>query len=224
MRVVERRAIHHLAERIALRERAERELQIERPRGVAIRGEDRRVEEEAIFRRHFAGLQRQQSGRDIDRLHLELIGADDERVALLGLRIERARAGEGERLALRLERPLVGREQRVGAGHRRVQLHHEAALGLLPVADVFAGELDVEIFVRQLDLERRDGRAGDDVIHHAAAVGDAFADGEKMERIGLDGLRQPLDAHRRLPRGFAEAERRLDARRPCAGKRPWRFP
>ena len=85
MRVVSDGAIDHLAERIALRERAERELQIEWPRRVAIRGEDRRVEEQAIFRRHFAGLERQQARRDDHRLHLKLIRADDERVALLGL-------------------------------------------------------------------------------------------------------------------------------------------
>ena len=33
-----------------------------------------------------------------------------------------------------------------------------------------------------------------------------------MERVRLDGLWQPLDTHRRMPRGFAEPESRLDAR------------
>ena len=60
--MVERRAIHDLAERIALGERAEREFQIEWTRRVAIGGEDRRIEEQAIFRRHFAGFKRQQAG------------------------------------------------------------------------------------------------------------------------------------------------------------------
>ena len=134
-----------------------------------------------------------------------------ERVALLGLGVQRARAGEGERLALRLEGPLVGRQQRVGAGDRRVQLHHVTAVGLLPVADVLAGELDVEVLVGQFDLEGRHRRAGDDVIDHAAAVGDAFADGEQMQRVGLDGLRQPFDAQGGLPGRVAQPEGGLDA-------------
>ena len=172
----ERRAIDHLAERIALRERAEREPQIERARRVAIGREDGRVEEQAILRRHFARFQRQQTGRHVHRLHLELVGADDERVALLGLRVERAGAGERERFALRFERPLVGPEQGVGARHRRVQLHQVAVRGSLPIADVLARKLNVEILGRQLDPERRHRRAGHEVIDHAAAVSDALAD------------------------------------------------
>ena len=125
---------------------------------------------------------------------------------------QRARAGERQRLALRLERPLVSRQQRVSARHGRVQLHDETVRRFFPVADVLAGELDVEIFIRQLDAECRHRRAADDVIHHAAAVGDAFADGKKMEHIRLHRLRQTLDAQGRRPVRLAQAERRLDAR------------
>ena len=55
-------------------------------------------------------------------------------------------------------------------------MHDITPVGLLPVADVFAGELDVEIFIRQFDAERRHRRAGNQVIHHAAAVSDALAE------------------------------------------------
>ena len=208
----ERCAVHHLTQRIALRERAERELQIEWSPGVAIRGEHWCIEKQTVLRRHLTRLQPQQSRGLSYRLHLKLIRADDQRVPLLRLRVERPRTDECQRVALRLERALIRREQRVGTGHGRVQLHHVAALRLLPVADVLAGELHIKIFIGQLDLERRDGCAGDGVVHHAAAIRDAFADGEKMERIHLDGLRQPLDAHRRLPRGFTQPECGLDAR------------
>ena len=208
----ERGAIHDLAQRIALRERTQCEFQIEWPRSIAICSENRRVEKQPVLRRHFARLQRQQSGGFRHSLHVELIRTDHQRVPLLGLRIERTRAGECQRVALRLEGPLIRREQRVGAGDRRVQLHDVSARDLLPVADVFPGELDVEVLIRQLDLERRDRSARDDVVQHTAPVRHAFADGEKMERVRLDGLRQPLDLHRRLPRGFAQTVRRLDAR------------
>ena len=144
----ERRAIHHLAERITLCERTEREPQIERARRVTIGREDGRVEEQAVFRRHLARLQRQQTGRYVHGFYLELIGADDERVALLGLRVERAGAGEREGFALRFERPLVGSKQGVGARHRRVQLHQVAVRVSLPIADVFARKLNVEILGR----------------------------------------------------------------------------
>src|SRR2546423_1098699 len=78
-------AVHDLAERIALRQRTEREFQIEWPSGVTIGLENRSVEKQAILGRHFAGLQREQTGGNIHWIHLELIGADDERVTLFGL-------------------------------------------------------------------------------------------------------------------------------------------
>jgi hypothetical protein len=77
----------------------------------------------------------------------------------------------------------------------------------LPVADVFAREFDVEIFVGQLDFERRHRRAGHDVIDDAAAVGDALADGKQMQHVGLHRLRQPLHAQRGRPGGVGQAER-----------------
>ena len=137
---------------------------------------------------------------------------------MLGLRVERAGAGERERFALRFERPLVGPQQGVGARHRRVQLHQVAVRGSLPIADVFARKLNVEILGRQLDPERRHRRAGHEVIDHAAAVGDAFADGKQVEGIGLDCLRQSLHTQRRLPGRFVQPERRLNARH-FAGKK-----
>ena len=119
------------------------ELQIKWPCCVAVCGEDGRIEQETILRRDFARLQRKQAGRDAYGLYLKLIRADDERVALFGLRIEWTRASECECVALRLERALIRCEQGVGSGDGRVKLHDETALGLLPVADIFAGELDV---------------------------------------------------------------------------------
>ena len=131
---VKRSAVHDLVERIPLRQRAEREFQIEGTRRVAVGGQDGRVGEKAVFGRHFAGLQRQQVGRNIGRLDLKLIGAGDQRVAFLVLGIQRARAGEGQGLPLRLEGALVSGQQRVGAGNGRVQLHHVAVVGLLRIA------------------------------------------------------------------------------------------
>ena len=210
---VERRAIHDEAERLALLQRAERKLQVERSRRVAIGLENRRIEEEPVFRGHLGGFELKQSSGHIRRLHLELIRADHERVALLALRIERTRAGERERVALRLERPLVGHQQRVRPGHRRVQRDEIAVRRLLPVvAEILAGELDVEILVRQRDEEGGHWRAGDEEVHRAAAVGDALANGEQVEDVGLNRLGQSLDAHRRLPRRLGQAKRRLDAR------------
>ena len=194
-----------------MRQRTERELEAERPRGVAIGGENRGVEEQPILCRHFAGLQRQQSSRHLGGLHLKLVGADDDRVPLLGLRIERSRAGEAERLALRLERTFVGRQQGVSARDRRVQLHDITAARLLPVADVFAGKLDVKVFVRQFDFEGLHRRARNDKIHHTAAIGDALADRKQVQDVGLHGLRQALDAERRLPGGVTQPKGRLDA-------------
>ena len=127
------------------------------------------------------------------------------------MRIERARPGEGERLALGFEGPLVSCQQRVRSGNRRVQLHHIATLGLLPDPNVFAGKLDIEIFLRQLDLEGGHRRAGDDIIDHAAAVGDSFAYGKQVKRIRLHRLRQSLDAHRCLPDRITQPKRGLDA-------------
>ena len=132
-------------------------------------------------------------------------------MSLLGLRIQRTRAAEAEGFALRLERALVSRQQGVRARDRRVQLNDVTAVRLLPVADVFAGKLGVKIFVRQFDLEGLHRRAGDAVIHQAAAVGDALADRKQVQCIGLHRLRQPLDVQRCLPRGVTEPKGCLDA-------------
>ena len=56
----------------------------------------------------------QQPGRNLRRFDLELVGADNQGMALLGLGVERARTGERKGYALRLEWPLVRGEQRVG--------------------------------------------------------------------------------------------------------------
>ena len=127
-------------------------------------------------------------------------------MALFGLRVERACAGEHERFALRFKRPFVGAEQGVGARYRRVQLYEVAVRRSLPVADVFARKLNVEILGRQLDPERGHRRAGHEVIDHAASISDAFADGEQVKRIGLDGLRQSLHTQGRLPGRFVQSE------------------
>ena len=144
---LERSAVHDLTDRIALGQRLQGEAQIERARGIAIGGENRRVKEQAIVGRHFSRLQRQEVGGNFRRLDLELIGADDQRVTLLGLGVERARAGEQERFALALEGAVVSGEQRVRAGHGRVQLHDITAVGLLPVANVLSRELHVVVFI-----------------------------------------------------------------------------
>ena len=94
-------AVHDLADRIPLGQRLQGQLQIERPRGVAIGRQNRRVKKQPVFGRHFPRLQRQQAGRNFRRLDLKLIGADDQGVALFGLGVQRARAGEDERFALR---------------------------------------------------------------------------------------------------------------------------
>src|SRR2546425_8561018 len=120
----ERCAVHHLTNRFSLRQWTQRQLEAEWPRGVAIGGQDRRVEEQPVFRRHFARLKLQQTRRDVGRLHLKLIRADYDRMTLLGLRIEWTRAGETKRFALRFERAFVGRQQRVSARYWCVQLHH----------------------------------------------------------------------------------------------------
>src|SRR5439155_17709545 len=99
-------------------------------------------------------------------------------MSLIGDGIERPGSGKGERFALGFEGPLVSDEERVSAGDRGVQMNRIATLIFFPIANVFADELDVVIFVRELDLEGGDGRTGNRVIHHAAAVGNAFADGK----------------------------------------------
>ena len=88
-----------------------------------------------------------------------MVGADDDRVPLLGLRIKRARPSEGYRLALRFEGTLVAAKQCVSARDGRVQLDHVSAWSLLPIANVFARELNIKIFFGKLDLERLDWRA-----------------------------------------------------------------
>ena len=165
------------------------------------------AEEQAILRRHFGGFQGQQAGRNIGGLHLKLIRADDERVALLGLRVERSRAGERECVALRLERAFISREQRVRARDRRLQMHHVSAGNFLRVADVLAGEFHVEIFVGQFHAERRHRRAGHRVIHHAAPIRDALADRETDETHPPDTVcgRRSI-AQRRIPRRIAQIE------------------
>ncbi len=120
-------------------------------------------------------------------------------MSLVGDGIERTGSGKRERFALGFEGPFVSDEERVSAGDGRVQVNRVATLIFFPIANVFADELDVVIFVRELDLERGDGRTGNRVIHHTAAVGDAFADGKQMEAIHLNGLRHAFDAHGRLP-------------------------
>jgi len=87
-------AIHDLAQRIALHQWAQRQLQIKGLCHVVICGKNRCIEKQSVFRRHFPGFQQGQTGRNFDWPHLELVVADDEGMALFGLSIERPRARE----------------------------------------------------------------------------------------------------------------------------------
>ena len=84
---------------------------------------------------------------------MKLIRADNQRVPLLGLRVERPRAGKAQRVTLRFEWPFIRRQQRVTASDRRVELHDVTIRCLVPSANVFDAELDIEIFIRQFDFE-----------------------------------------------------------------------
>ena len=212
-------AVHHLAERIALGEGTQRELQIKGARGVMIGGQHRGVKEQPVLGGRLAGFQRQQAGRNRHGFHLELEGADDDRVALLGLGVQRARPGEGQGLPLRFEGPLIGGQQRVGSRHRRVQLHQVAVGGFLPAANVPARKLHVVILGRQLHPERRHRRAGHHIVQHAAPVGDPLPDGEQVKPVRLHRLRQTLHPQGGRPGRITQPKGRLQPRHRLRKKR-----
>src|SRR5579864_7187174 len=107
---VERCAVNHLVDGIALGQGAERQPEIKWPRTIAVGAQDGRIEEKAVFCRHLSRLQLEQAAGNFRELHLKLVGTDDQRVALLRLGIQGADAAEAQVVALCLKWPLVSRQ------------------------------------------------------------------------------------------------------------------
>ncbi len=201
--------VHDLMHGFALAERLERQLERKGAGRVLVGGENRRIKQEPVIGGNLSGIKLEKAGRNHRRPDLELGVAHDQHAALLGLGVERAEAGEGERVALSVELAVERGEKSVGPENRRLQINFVTTIGLFPVANIPSGKLDVAVFGRRSHFQDGDGSPGNEVVDDGASVGNSFADREQVDRIGLDREGEPLDRYRGLPIVLAQPIGRL---------------
>ena len=185
---------------------------------VLVRFQDGRVEQQPVFLRDFRRLESNQIPLRLGLRYLEPLLADQNRVAGLRLHVHRAHAVERQRLALRVELPLEGRQQRVVAEHRGLEVHRVRLSGgiinrlvELPVAHVAADKFHVGVVGRNQHLQLAYRLAADQVVEHRTAVHDPLPDRVKVQRVHVQRQFHPLDAEAGLPAGFLDAISSLQA-------------
>ena len=159
---------------------------------VLVRLQDGRVEEQPVFLRDFRRLECNQIPLRLGLRYLEPFLADQDRVAGLRLHVHRTHSVERQRLALRIELPLEGRQQRVVAEHRGLEVHRVRLSGgiigrlvELPVAHVAADKFHVGVVGWDQHLQLAYRLAADQVVEHRAAVHDPMPDRVEMQRVHL---------------------------------------
>ena len=215
----ERRPVSHLLQRLLPVQWLEALVERESAARVLVRRQDGCVEKQPVLLRNFRRLERYQLPLRSGLRLLEPLLADQDRIAGLRLHIHRAHPVERQRLALRIELPLEGCQQRVVAKHRGLEVHRvrigEAVVGRLvelPVAHIAADKFHVGVVGRHEHLQLAHRLAANQVVEHRAAVHDPLPDRVEVQRIHLQRQFHPIDAQAHLPACFLDAIGRLQAR------------